>query len=205
MTTTVAMLLFEDCDVMDVTGPYEVLLTANRLAVRRDLEPPFDVRTVSLEGTAVTAHGGLGLVPSHGALADVDPLDVLLVPGLIDLGAGLDDDHLVAAVRSAGGRAGTVASVCTGAFLLDAAGLLAGHDATTHWEDVPALTARREAAGDPGRTRADVRWVDAGTVLTGGALTDGIDMALHLVERTAGRDLAEATAHQLDHRWTEDR
>lgn len=205
MTTTVAMLLFEDCDVMDVTGPYEVLLTANRLAGRRDLEPPFDVRTVSLDGAPVTAYGGLGLVPSHGALVDTEPLDVLLVPGLIDVDAGTADQHLVAAVRTAGARAVLVTSVCTGAFLLDAAGLLTGLDATTHWEDVPALAARREQAGDSGRTRADARWVDAGAVVTGGALTDGIDMALHLVERVAGRELAEATAHQLDHQWTEHR
>lgn len=205
MTTTIALLLFDDCDVMDTTGPYEVFLTANRLALRRGDAEPFDVRTVSLDGAPVTAHGGLGLTPSHGALADVAPLDVLVVPGLIDVDAGVADDALVGAIRAAGDRAGTVTSVCTGSFLLDVAGLLGEHEATTHWEDVPLLAAQREAHGDTGATRDDVRWVDAGDVVTAGGLTNGIGMSLHLVERFAGRALAQATATQLDFPWTERR
>lgn len=205
MTTTIALLLFDACDVMDTTGPYEVFLTANRLALRRGGAAPFDVRTVSLDGAPVTAYGGLGLTPSHGALADVAPLDVLVVPGLIDVDAGVADDDLVGAIRAAGDRAGIVTSVCTGAFLLDVAGLLGEHEATTHWEDVPLLAAQREAHGDPGATRDDVRWVDAGDVVTAGGLTNGIGMSLHLVERFAGRALAQATATQLDFPWTERR
>lgn len=205
MTTTIALLVFEGCDVMDTTGPYEVLLTANRLAGRRGGQAPFDVRTVSPDGASVVAYGGLGLAPSHGALADVDPLDVLVVPGLVDLEAGLADEDLIEVVRAAGQRATTTTSVCTGSFLLDAAGLLGDRDATTHWEDVPLLAERRRARDATGTVRDDVRWVDAGDVVTAGGLTNGIGMALHLVERAAGRDLAEATARQLDFPWTEAR
>lgn len=203
--TRCVLLVFDGCDVMDVTGPYEVLLTANRLAVRSARQEPFELRTVSVDGGPVTAYGGLGLGPSHGALADQREIDVLLVPGLIDLDTGLADEALLAAVSAAGDHAAVAASVCTGAFLLEAAGLVGDRDATTHWEDVPALQRRRDRSGETGAVRDDVRWVDAGDVVTAGGLSDGIDMALHLVERFADRRLALATARQLDHVWTEHR
>lgn len=204
-TTTVTLLLFEGCDVMDTGGPYEVFLTANRLAVRTGATPPFEVRTASVDGDAVTAYGGLGLVPSHGALDRSDPGDVVIVSGLIDIEAGTSDTALTSAIADAASSAAVMASVCTGSFLLDAAGVLGDHDATTHWEDVAALAVGRAEAGSSGATRDDVRWVDDGRVVTGGALTNGIAMALHLVERFAGRELAEATARQLDFVWHEQR
>lgn len=197
-----ALLLFEGCDVMDVTGPYEVLLTANRLAERDGRAAPFDVRTVSVGGGPVTGYGGLGLTPSHGALGDVGTIDLLVVPGLIDLDAALADRVLVDAVRAAGARATTVSSVCTGAFLLDEAGLLGDAPATTHWEDVPLLAARR-AAGTS--TTAERRWVDTGAVITAGGISSGIDLGLHLVDRFAGEEAAHATARQIDHVWRETR
>ncbi len=205
MSHTVALLLFEGCDVMDVTGPYEVLLTANRLRSRDGGEGLFDVRTVSVDGAPVTAYGGLGLVPSHGPLADHPHLDLLVVPGLIDIDAGVGDPALVGAIADAADRADVIGSVCTGAFLLEAAGLLGERPATTHWEDVPLLLERRADGGSDAPVRDDVRWVDAGDVVTAGGLTDGIAMALHLVERYGDRELAERTALQLDFPWTEDR
>jgi transcriptional regulator GlxA family with amidase domain len=199
------LLLFDGCDVLDVTGPYEVLLTANRLAARAGDDAPFDVRTVTVDGAGVTAYGGLGLVPSHGRLAEQRGVDVLVVPGLVDLEAGLADTVLLDALSEAADHAAVAASVCTGSFLLDAAGIVGDREVTTHWEDVVSLAARREAAGEGGAVRDDVRWVDAGDVVTAGGLSDGIDMALHLVERLVDHELATATARQLDHVWTEHR
>lgn len=91
--------------------------------------------------------------------------------------------------------------MCTGAFLLERAGLLEGHTATTHWEDLPQLV---ERLGEP-RTVDEVRWVDDGAVVTGAGLSSGIAMALHLVERFGGRPLAEATARQIDYNWSKQR
>lgn len=204
MTTVCALLLFDGCDVMDVTGPYEVLLAAGRLTVRDGAEPAFEVRTVSVDGGPVDAFGGLGLVPSHGALTDNDDIDLLIVPGLIDVPAGLTRTDLVEAVADASQRVELTASVCTGAFLLDAAGVTSGRPVTTHWEDVPDLRARRDAAGDGAEVRDGVRWVDDGDVVTAGGISSGVDAALHLVERLANRDLAVRTARQIDHAWRED-
>lgn len=203
MTHTCVLLLFDGCDLMDTVGPYEVLLTASRLTVRGGGDPAFDVRTVTLDGEPVTGYGGLGLVPSHGALADQDRIDLLVVPGLIDVATGITDRRLVAAIADAAARAGLTASVCTGAFLLDEAGVTADRDVTTHWEDVEGLRQRRRATARGGEVRSGVRWVDDGDVVTAGGIAAGIDGALHLVERLAGRDLAEATARQIDHTWDE--
>lgn len=194
----VAILVFDGVDLLDVGGPYEVLLTASRLAARAGEPSPFEVLTVGLDARPVTAYGGLGLVPELD-MAMLTEVDVTIVPGLIDVDTGVADDALVGGVRRlADLSAEVVGSVCTGAFLLEAAGLLNGA-ATTHFEDLPALA---ERIGD--RALADVRWVDAGRVVTAGGLSSGIAMALHLVDRLAGRELADATARQIGYDWDPD-
>ena len=201
----IGLLLYEGVDVIDTGGPYEVFLTASRLAVRAGDDPPFDVVTVTPDGGPVAAYGGLGLVP-HAAAGDPDlALDAVLVPGTIDVGAAAADEALAAAVRTLTAGATVTASVCTGAFLLADAGLLTGRPWTTHWEDVDDLAARIGSAERPDDgARRGVRWVDDGDVVTSAGLTSGIAMALHLVDRFAGRALAERTARQLEHPWSPD-
>jgi transcriptional regulator GlxA family with amidase domain len=92
-----------------------------------------------------------------------------------------------------------VASVCTGAFILGSLGLLSERAWTTHWEDVSALAER--VGGDGAEW---VRWVDSGEVVTAGGLSSGIAMALHLVDRFEGRELALRTARQIEYQWDPD-
>lgn len=193
--TRVALLLFDGVDLIDVAGPYEVLLTANRLAQRLGDTPPFQVITVSDGDAPVTAFGGLGLIPQATAGTDCD---VLVVPGAIDIDGALADPRLRAMAQRHAGQGGLVMSICTGAFVLGDAGLLDGMAFTTHFEDVADL-ARRTPTAEPDDA---VRWVDAGDVITSGGMTSGIAASLHLVERRAGRALAEATARQIDYDWT---
>lgn len=195
----ISILLFDDVDLLDSGGPYEVLLTANRLAIRAGGDAPFTLDTVTLDGEPVTAYGGLGLIPSTSAEV-LDRTDLLIVPGAVDLTDVRADSELRAAIERVASRSDTtLASVCTGSFLLGDAGLLDGLAWTTHWEDIDELSA---AIGDDGATRG-VRWVDSGRVVTGGALSSGIATALHLVARFASRELAERTARQIDYVWTE--
>jgi transcriptional regulator GlxA family with amidase domain len=191
----IGIVVFEQVDLLDVGGPYEVLLTASRLVERDGGEPPFEVLTLGLTDEPVSAYGGLRLTPS-ATLADAGRLDVLVVPGAIRIDDVLADSKLLGAVREAAAAAETVTSVCTGAFVLQSLGFLDGRPWTTHWEDVEDLAAR---AGDAGQ--AWVRWVDAGEVVTAGGLSSGIAMALHLVDRFAGRDLALRTARQIEYDW----
>jgi transcriptional regulator GlxA family with amidase domain len=194
----VGILLFEQMDLLDAGGPYEVFLTASRLVVRDGGEPPFEVLTVGVGPDPVAAYGGLRLTP-HATLGDCGPLDVLVVPGAIVIDDVLADGALMAAVASSARDAGVVASVCTGAFILASLGLLSDRPWTTHWEDVSELADRVGGAG-----AAWVRWVDSGEVVTAGGISSGIAMALHLVERFEGRELALRAARQLEYQWDPD-
>lgn len=195
----IGVLLYDGVDLLDAGGPYEVFLTAARLAVRDGGGPPFEVVTLTVTGAPVTAYGGMGLVPQASA-ASAGSLDVLIVPGTIDVGGALDDAALLAAIDRLAAASDITASVCTGAFLLADVGLLDGRPWTTHWEDVDGLAG---TLGETGAVR-DLRWVDAGEVVTGAGLSSGIAMALHLVDRLAGRDLAVRTARQIDYDWQPD-
>jgi transcriptional regulator GlxA family with amidase domain len=191
--------LFDGVDLLDAGGPYEVFLTASRLAVRDDLPATFDVVTLTSDGGPVTAYGGLVLSPQASADA-AGPFDVVIIPGAIDIDAAAAASDLLPAIAALTATGAVAASVCTGAFLLAAAGLLRDRAWTTHWEDVDALAERIGAAG----ARRGVRWIDEGPVVTAGGLSSGIAMALHLVDRFAGRDAAERTARQLDYSWAPD-
>ncbi|MBW3663428.1 MAG: DJ-1/PfpI family protein [Actinobacteria bacterium] len=198
-TLTIGLLLFEDVDLLDVGGPYEVFLTAARLVARDGDTPPFEVTTVGVTPEPVSAYGGLRLVPQR-TLDDAGDLDVLVVPGAVDIHRVRGDRTLSSALADAIARAPLVTSVCTGAFLLADHGLLHDRSWTTHWEDISDL------ATDVTSPPADgaPRWVDTGAVVTAGGLSSGIAMALHLVDRLAGRDLALRTARQIDYVWDPD-
>ncbi len=196
---TVGLLLFDDVDLLDLGGPYEVFLTASRLARRDGDEPPFTVVTLGLGGAPVTAYGGLGLTPER-ALEDVGQLDVLVVPGAVELADVRANAALSVAIADVAVNTSLVASVCTGAFLLADQGMLDGRLWTTHWEDIDLLAAI--APGPP--ADGAPAWVDAGPVVTAGGLSSGIAMALHLVDRLAGRELAVRTARQIDYEWDPD-
>ena len=103
MTTRIGILVFDDVDLLDVGGPYEVFLTATRLAVRRGRPAPFEVAVVGVTGDPVTAYGGMGLVPTH-TVADMGPIDVAVIPGAIDINRVAADESngdAVAALVSA--------------------------------------------------------------------------------------------------------
>lgn len=196
-TRTVGILMFDGVEALDFAGPFEVFTTATRMQAR--LAPraaaPFEVRTVSRLGGTVQARAGLVVQIDH-AFADAPAFDLLLVPGgVVDAALACADTRAwIARVAPA---CEIVASVCTGAFLLAAAGVTGDAPLTTHWEDLADLR-----AAQPALTVVDgVRWVEHGRVISSAGIAAGIDMSLHLVERLAGRALAERSARQMDVRW----
>lgn len=198
-TCAVGIYLFADVEVLDFAGPFEVFTTASR--VFRKSSPtapdPFTVCTIARGGGPVRARAGLEVRPD----CSVDrhpPLDVLIVPGGV-VTAELANPDVLRWIATVARGTQITASVCTGAFLLAAAGLLDGRSVTTHWEDIDELRAMF-----PGLAAwTGVRWIDEGPVVTSAGISAGIDMSLHLVERLAGRDLALRTARQMDFDWTE--
>lgn len=194
----IGILLFDGVDLVDSGGPYEVFLTASRLQERIGEPGLFNVQTMSTDGSPVTAYGGLGLVPQVSA-KDCQSLDVVVIPGTINLDAAESDRELLETVKHLASISTLTTSVCTGAFLLAATGLLDGRQWTTHWEDIDDLSQRTKTPGI-----REVRWVDAGDVITSGGLTAAFDMALHVVARLTTTDLAQQTAKQLDYPWDAD-
>jgi transcriptional regulator GlxA family with amidase domain len=198
MPCTVGILLFENVEVLDFAGPYEVFTTASRVFARlhRTEPPPFNVIAISETGAPVRARAGLSVIPDHDFQSHPQ-IDVLVVPG------GVVTEELAKpqvsewiAARSQNTR--ITASVCTGAFLLAKAGLLENMSATTHWEDLAEMQAMFPSV----RVVKDQRWVDQGHIVTSGGISAGIDMSLHLVERLVSRQLATSTARQMDFDWT---
>jgi len=196
MALRIGILLYDGFDLIDSGGPYEVFLTASRLAERDGDAPLYDVFLLSPTGADVTAFGGMTVTGTVSA-ADAEDLHTLIVPGLVDIAAARRSAVVGAAIASLAASAQTVASVCTGAFLLADQGMLDGEAATTHWEDVALLAGE----GRVGEGVEDVRWVDNGAVVTSGGLTSGMHMALHLVDRDFGVETAKRTARQLDLDW----
>ena len=194
--TRLLLLMFDEVELLDFAGPYEVFTTANRMAARRGLETPFDLVTASPDGRPATARAGLVLQPDC-ALGDAPPADVLLVPGGV-VDRLLDNAPLLAELRRRSAEAQITASICTGAFVLAAAGVLHDAEATTHWEDAEDLARRYPSL----RVQPERRWVDSGRIVTSAGIAAGIDMSLHLVGRLVDTELAQCTARQLDVPWS---
>ncbi|HEV7732553.1 MAG TPA: DJ-1/PfpI family protein [Candidatus Binatia bacterium] len=191
----VGIVVFPDVEVLDVCGPFEVLSVVRLDEARRREEPsPFDVRLVAVEPGIVVASGGLTMVPHH-VLADCPPLDTLIVPGGWGTRRLFTDEGLSAWLRERAPTVTTLASVCTGAMLLGAAGLLDGRRATTHWRSLGWMHEALPAV----HVEDTLRVVEDGNVLTSAGISAGIDMALRIVEQRYGRAIAEATARHMEY------
>jgi transcriptional regulator GlxA family with amidase domain len=182
---TVLVILFDGVQSLDVTGPLEVFAGAES-----HLPGSYRIRTASLDGAPVRTSSALTLVPDQ-SLADASEPHTLLVPG--GQGTRHPDPRLTDWLRGHGPRAERLVSVCTGAILLAAAGLLDGRRATTHWAYCGKLARDHPAVEvDP-----DPIYVRDGHVATSAGVTSGIDLALALVEEDLGRDVALSIARHL--------
>ncbi len=197
MSTLVHILMFDQVEALDFAGPYEVFTTASRVHARSHADTPslFTVACVSRDGQAVQARAGLRVLPELG-FDNAPACNLLLVPG------GVVDGAMACAttrgwIAQQAAAAHTVASVCTGVFLLAASGVVHTNTVTTHWEDVANL---RQQFPDL-TVLEGPRWVDNGRLITSAGISAGIDMSLHLVARLGGQQLAERTARQMDYAW----
>ncbi|MGV4986418.1 GlxA family transcriptional regulator [Streptomyces sp. NRAIS4] len=182
---TLLFVLFDGVQSLDVTGPLEVFAGAEK-----HTPGTYRVRTASLDGRPVRTSSGLTLVPDEALSEAADP-HTLLVPG--GQGTREPDPRLIAWLRARGPRAARLVSVCTGAVLVAAAGLLDGRRATTHWAYCGKLARDHPAvAVDP-----EPIYVRDGHVATSAGVTSGIDLALALVEEDLDRDVALAVARHL--------
>jgi transcriptional regulator GlxA family with amidase domain len=178
----IAILIFEKITALDAIGPYEVLAAV----------PGWEVEFVGLEAGAVRSDSGaLGLIADRG-VDEVEEADVLLVPGGEGNRPLLRDETVLEWVRRIDAASRYTTSVCTGSLVLGAAGLLEGKRATSHWLFRDQL---REFGAEPVADRV----VEDGKVITAAGVSSGIDMALRLVEREAGPEVAQAVQLAIEY------
>jgi len=169
------MLVYDKMAALDIVGPYEVLRNV----------PGWEPRFVAKrKGEVRTEDGTLALLADY-SLAEVSAPDMVVVPGGRGSRPLMEDEELLGWLREADRHTKWTTSVCTGSLLLGAAGLLEGRRATSNWLVLEAL---RQFGADP----VGGRWVEDGKVITAAGVTAGIDMALHLVSREVGPEVAQA-------------
>lgn len=177
----IGILLFPQVEELDAIGPWEVLASWTRLFP----DDGWSVTTLSKTGGDTECAKGLTVRAEHSYL-DSPRLDVLVYPGGQGTRRQLTDEEQLDWVKDQGRRVDLLTSVCTGSLVLAAAGLLRNRPATTHWASLELLSQL-----DPTiEVRPDDRFVDDGDVITSAWVSAGIDMALHLVGRLAGKERA---------------
>jgi transcriptional regulator GlxA family with amidase domain len=195
---TVGILIFPEVEVLDFCGPFEVFSTASRLEDQGDARGQrlFRAITIAERPDVVTCRGGLLVQPNH-TLADHPPLDIIVIPGGFGTDREKENPVVLDWIRTQRQGGALTTSVCTGSFLLGAAGLLDGLSATSHWSTIEGLRAETPNAN----IRADARVIDEGDIITSAGVSAGIDMALHVVRRLHGDEVARDTARGMEYDW----
>ena len=195
----VGIVLFENIEILDFCGPFEVFSATRLNEERRREEPsPFEVLLVAEKSDPVLTTGGMKVIP--GYIFETCPkLDILVVPGGWGTRKELSNPTMLNWLRKRAGEVETLTAVCTGSMLLGFAGLLDGRHATTHWrsldwmrESFPSVT-----------VEYDKHVVEDGRILTSAGISAGIDMALKVVERYCGEDIARMTARHMEYPYPE--
>jgi transcriptional regulator GlxA family with amidase domain len=194
MARTVGILIFPDVELLDFAGPYEAFTAAN---YGGSGETWFDVFTVAEQPGELRARAGLRVTPDH-TFDSAPPIDILVVPGGQGTRREVNNPKLVEWIAAVSGASELTTSVCTGAFLLAEAGVLAeGSQATTHWASVERMQTTYPSVA----VRQGVRFVDDGAVVSSAGVSAGIDMSLYVIERLCGRDVAAGSARLMEYEY----
>lgn len=189
----VAILIFDDVEVLDFTGPFEVFNVTGEV-----IDPaPFNVYTVAETSEPIKARGKLSINP-HYSFDNCPLSDILLIPGGQGTRRLLNNADLLEWIKMQAESVEFLLSVCTGSLLLGKAGLLDGLEATTHHTAFDLL---REVA--PNTTiHEDRRYVDNGKIITSGGISAGIDMSLYVVANLLGEEKLQVTLDEMEYAWT---
>ena len=193
-TLKIGIVAFNQAEVLDVMGPFEVFSVAGRLSS----PAKFQVSLISDNETkAVNLRHNL-IIQTNYSIFENPEVDLIVVAGGITQDAERNTD-LLSWLKSNHESGKVIASICTGAFILAEAGILTSGDVTTHWEDQEELSRRFPNL----QVVADKRWIRNSNAFTSGGISAGIDLSLHLVEILSSRDLAIKTAKQMEYRLVE--
>lgn len=199
---TVGILLFDEVEVLDFCGPFEVFSVARPVEPEKqgDAHQLFRVLTIAERNQTVRCRGGL-LVQPHATVEQHPSLDILVIPGGQGTRRERHNAHILDWIAQQAQHVQLMTSVCTGAFLLAECGLLNGHRATTHWQSVAWMRDTYPTV----EMLAETRVVDEGHIITSAGVSAGIDMSLHVVARLYGEDVARWTARRMEYTWKKGR
>ena len=196
----VGILIFDDVEVLDFCGPFEVFSVVRMNEEKRLEEPsPFEVILVAEKGGLVKTSGGMRVMPDHNT-ETCPPLDILLVPGGWGTRREIGNVHLIEWIAERAHRAEVVTSVCTGSMLLGRAGLLKNRRATTHWN---MLGWMRDSFPDT-IVEDRLHVVEDGNIFTSAGISAGIDLSLLVVARYFGEEISRATAARMEYPYPVD-
>ena len=190
MSLNIGIYIYDNAEVLDFSGPFEVLSTAKRLTGN-----DWNISLIAEFDSIVTARGGF-LVTPHYCFDNHPSLDILIVVGGVHT-EEVKKPNVINWIAKTDALTKKTVSVCTGAFLLAEAGLLDELSVTTHWEDIKALTLDYPKL----TVLENKRWVVDGKYMTSGGISAGIDMSLHLVSQLSSQQVAEDTATQMEYHW----
>lgn len=192
-TRTVCIALFDEVEVLDFCGPFEVFtITGGRQGLM-----PFEVCTVAERDRPVRARGGLSVNPAY-TFDNCPRPDILLMPGGMGTRREMNNPEMLDWLRCQAEDAELILSVCSGALVLAKAGLLKGLAATTHHGALDELRAIDPTIA----VNSQKRFIDNGRVIVSAGISAGIDMSLHVVGRLLGREQAVETARYMEYEWT---
>jgi transcriptional regulator GlxA family with amidase domain len=190
----VAIFIFDEVEVLDFAGPFEVFSVTSEL----NNYEPFNVYTVAEKPGAITTVNGLSVNPKYNFLDCPHP-DILILPGGVGSRAASNNPLVLEWVKTSFQQAEIVFSVCSGARILARCGLLDGLEATTHHEVIEELRGLAPATV----IQENVRFVDHGRIMTSAGISAGIDLSLHVVSKLLGEATARKTAQYMEYRWQE--
>jgi transcriptional regulator GlxA family with amidase domain len=195
MSWNVGLLLFNEVEVLDFAGPFEVFSITE---FPENREKAFHVKTVSQHGDLIKARNGLMVKPDY-SFETATSFDILIVPG----GYGAEEieihnSEVIQWIQEQSTKVELLTSVCTGAFLLAKAGLLDGKSATTHWMDLNRL----ETEYPNVKVLRNKRYVDEGNIITSGGISSGIHMSFHVIRRLISEEIALNTAKRMEYEIT---
>jgi transcriptional regulator GlxA family with amidase domain len=193
---TVGIFIFNQVEVLDFCGPFEVFSVARSLGKPDESHQLFQAMTIAEEDRIITCFGGLQVKP-QATIKNHPPLDILVVPGG-SVARELSAPAVLEWIGQQDQQTRLTTSVCTGAFLLAERGLLDHRQATTHWFWIEQMRQRYPTI----KVLADTRIVDEGHIITSAGISAGIDMSLHVISRLYGEEVAVQTARDMEYAWS---
>tara|TARA_B100000686_G_scaffold355281_1_gene471975 strand:+ start:3396 stop:4025 length:630 start_codon:yes stop_codon:yes gene_type:complete len=192
----VGILIFDDVEVLDFSGPFEVF---SRTSIKKGTQSrldekfsPFNTFTFSIDGKVITATGGMKVIPSYSVF-NMPRIDIIIIPGGLGTRKLLNNEETILWIKDLPNKAAMIASVCTGSLLLAKAGLLRNKQATTHWSAIELLQSIDKSINIMKKNR-----IVEDTIITSAGVSSGIDMAFYIVSKFYGERVAQNTAKYIE-------